>query len=261
MSKPYVIIATPCFGGLLSQAYMLSIMRMMTSFGDQIDLSLMLLGNDALITRSRATLVGKFLDDHRASHLLFIDSDIAFDPEQFVRLFRADKDFAAAMYPIKEFDWNRLPLRHAKGESFLNAGLNYVGTLCTGSDLKVESDFATARYAGAGFQLIKRCVLERMIAAYPELKYSKIHAQTTEAPSKDNLYALFDPFVDKETGEYLSEDYAFCKRYRDIGGEIWLDLKSKLTHVGANDYCGDSSMRFQDYCPSAMDNRLSVSPN
>jgi len=252
MNKPLVIIATPCFGGLLSQAYMLSVIRMMTSFGDQIDLSLMLLGDDALISRARATLVGKFLDNKEATHLLFIDSDIAFDPEQFVRLFRFNKDFSAAMYPIKEFDWDHLPIRQAKGELLFNAGLNYVGTVCTGNDLRTDSEFATGRYAGGGFQLIKRRVFEQMIQAYPELKYRKIHSKTQDAPTNLNLYAFFDPFIDKETGDYLSEDYAFCKRWREIGGDIWLDMRSKLTHVGKNDYCGDSSIRYQNYWSGAL---------
>ena len=245
MSKPVVVIATPCFNGLLTQAYMLSVTRLMVSVGDQIELQLMLLGNDALITRSRSTLVAKFLDNPDATHLMFIDSDIGFEPEQFARLFRRNQDFTAAMYPIKEIDWNRLPNRQASGERIDRAGLNFVGTLCAGADLKVEDRFATARYAGTGFQLIKRRVFERLIEAYPELKYRKIHAQDPAAPSLDNRYALFDPLIDPASGEYLSEDYAFCWRWRAIGGQIWLDLESRLTHVGANDYQGDCALRFQ----------------
>jgi hypothetical protein len=257
MNKPVVLIATPCFGGLVSQNYVLSITRLMSCIGGQIDLSLMLLGNDALITRSRATLVGKFLDNPQATHLMFIDSDIGFEPEQFARLFRAGKAFSAALYPIKEFDWERVPQRQAQGESLLSAGLNYVGTLCSGAELAIQEGFATARYVGTGFQLIRREVFERMMQEYPELKYRKIHAQDPSTPSGRHLYAFFDPLIDPETGEYLSEDYAFCKRWRDIGGDIWVDLHSKLRHVGSNDYCGDSALRYRDYmvpqpaCPSA----------
>lgn len=254
MAKPVVLIATPCFGGMVSQNYVLSIMRLMASVGDQIELSLMLLGNDALITRSRATLVGKFLDNPAATHLMFIDSDIGFEPEQFARLFRTGKLFSAALYPIKEFDWERVPQRHAQGESLVSAGLNYVGTLCTGTELAVEDDFATARYAGTGFQLIRREVFERMMLAYPELKYRKIHAQDPEAPTDRNLYAFFDPLIDSQTGEYLSEDYAFCKRWRDIGGEIWVDLHSKLRHIGTSDYCGDSALRYRQYAAGDLVN-------
>jgi phosphohistidine phosphatase SixA len=96
---------------------------------------------------------------------MFIDSDIGFEPEQFARLFRLDRDFAAAMYPIKEIDWGRIPDRQARGESLDATGLNYVGAPCRGQALRVEDGFATADYVGTGFMLIKRRVLERMIAA------------------------------------------------------------------------------------------------
>jgi hypothetical protein len=247
MQKNNVVIATPCFGGLVTQAYMLSVTRLMAAVAGQIDLSLMLLGNDAMITRGRATLVAKFLDNPDATHLMFIDSDIGFEPEQFARLFRANKDFAAAMYPIKEIDWKRFPERRERGESERTAGLNYVGTLCSGAELKVEGEFATAKYAGTGFQLIKREVLERLAAAHPELKYRTIHAQDPMAPSAQNRYALFDPIIDPDTGEYLSEDYAFCRRWRALGGEIWIDLHSKLTHIGTSDYFGDCEPRYQEF--------------
>jgi hypothetical protein len=218
----------------------------MASVGDQIELSLILLGSDALITRARSTLVAKFLDDPRASHLMLIDSDIGFEPEQFARLFRLGKEFAAAMYPIKEIDWDHIAPRLQKGESIVNAGINFVGTFCSGDDLKVDQGFATARYAGTGFQLIRREVFERLIAAYPELKYQSIHAQDPSAPGSDHRYALYDPMIDSATGTYLSEDYAFCQRWRGIGGEIWLDLESQLTHVGPSDYRGDCALRYQE---------------
>ncbi len=244
MPKPLVVIATPCFGGMLTQTYMQSVTRLMASVGDQVDLLLMLLGNDALITRSRATLVAKFLDNPDATHLMFIDSDIGFDPEQFARLFRQDKDLSAAMYPIKEIDWQRLRNRNPDGESMHTAGLNYVGTLCSGAELKIEGEFATARYVGAGFLLVKRGALEQLIQAHPELKYRVVHAQDPEAPGENHRYALFDPIIDTESGAYLSEDYAFCQRWRTLGGEIWLDLKSQIRHVGANEFQGDSATRF-----------------
>jgi hypothetical protein len=44
--------------------------------------------------------------------------------------------------------------------------------------------------------------------------------------------------IEPETGQYLSEDYAFCRRWRDLGGEIWADTEAPLTHVGAAAYSG-----------------------
>ena len=47
-----------------------------------------------------------------------------------------------------------------------------------------------------------------------------------------------------EDGTYLSEDFAFCKRWTDMGGEIWADLNSRLNHVGQMTFCGDLSSQF-----------------
>jgi len=244
MQKILVVIATPCYGGQVSHAYMNSVIRLMATVGNTIPLSIMLLGKDSLITRARAMLVAGFLDNPDATHLMFIDSDISFDPEQFERLFRQDKDFTAAMYPVKEIDWVRQPIQCDQGESIETAGLNYVGALCSGDELKVENQFATAVYAGAGFQLIKRHVFEKLAAAHPELAFSNVHDTMPAATSGSHQYAFFDPMIDPASGAYLSEDFAFCRRWRALGGEIWLDLRSQLTHTGSADFRGNTTPRY-----------------
>jgi hypothetical protein len=243
--KPLIVVGTPCYGGQVGQGYMLSMLELLReSSGGAFDLDVVLLGGDALITRARSVVAARFLDTPNATHLLFADADIAFQPEQMLRLLRADKDFAAAFYPLKQIDWAAIPGRVVGGEPLEAAGLSYVGSLCEGDELQVEGDFATARYAGTGFQLIKRNVFERLIAAYPETQFLKVDTLPGLMPKSDHLYALFDCTIDSVTGSYLSEDYAFCQRWRTIGGTIWLDLKSRLTHVGPQSFAGHTEARF-----------------
>ncbi|WP_020174385.1 hypothetical protein [Methyloferula stellata] len=245
--RPIVLLATPCYGGQVNQAYMLSVCKLLQAASDGgFTLDLALLANDALIPRARSTLVAAFLDQPRATHLLFVDSDIAFATEQFERMLAFDKDFVAGLYPLKTIDWDAVPKRVVGGEKLDAAGLSYVGTLLDPAQRKVVDGFATAKYAGTGFQLIKRVVFERLIAAHPELRFTSIHALAREAPKSSNLYALFDCLIDPDTGTYLSEDYAFCQRWRALGGDIWLDLKSKLTHVGPDHFKGDAATRYRE---------------
>ena len=213
------------------------------------DLDVMLLGGDALISQARSLLVAYMLDNPRASHLLFIDADIAFEVEQVLRLLRFDKDFVAGFYPVKQIDWQQVPQRALAGEPLTSAGLTYVGTLCDGDALRFEDGFATAIYAGTGFQLIRREVFERMMTAYPELRFRKAHELTSRIPPSDTLFALFDCLIEPDTGVYLSEDYAFCRRWRAIGGEIWLDTRSRLTHSGPQSFVGDTALRFRSIGP------------
>ncbi|HLI11363.1 MAG TPA: hypothetical protein VKY65_07155 [Alphaproteobacteria bacterium] len=246
MARPLVVIGTPCFGGLVAHEYMMSILRL-TAYapGAGFDVAVITLGHDALITRARSTIVGRFLDNPATTHLLFVDADISFEPEQVARMLRFDKDIVAGLYPAKVIDWQRVPERFGKtNETLEEAGLVYVGEVCKGEALKMADGFATAQYAGTGFQLIKRQALERMAAAYPETKYKAIHVFPRPPQESANLYALFDCVIDPETGAYLSEDYAFCRRWRAIGGEIWLDLQSRLTHAGSHDYKGNVAARF-----------------
>ncbi len=243
-SKPFIVVATPCYGGVVTQSYMMSVLELtLLAAAGAFELDVAMLAGDSLIGRARSTLVARFLDNPRATHLFFIDADISFQPEQALRLLAFDKDFVAGQYPLKQIDWRAFPARVLRGERLAAAGLSYVGKVETGAALRGDNGFVTGQYAGSGFQLIKRGVLERMIAAYPQLKFSKIDTLTNETPKSQHLCALFDCMIDAETGTYLSEDYSFCRRWRAIGGEIWLDNESKLSHTGPQRFDGDLSQR------------------
>jgi hypothetical protein len=53
--------------------------------------------NESLIRRARNYLVDEFLNRSDATHLLFIDSDIHFNPQDVVALLALDKDVAGAL--------------------------------------------------------------------------------------------------------------------------------------------------------------------
>src|SRR5271165_3934100 len=145
MSQPLILIATPCFGGVVSQSYMLSVIRLMSyAKSAAFEVSLSMLGYDALISRARSTLVAAFLDHLAATHLLFVDADISFEPQQVERLLNFDREFSGALYPVKTIDWESIPRRCVeRGESVRQAGLSYVGTLCPVSERKQIGEFAT----------------------------------------------------------------------------------------------------------------------
>lgn len=245
MGGAKIMIATPCFGGLLTQGYVESIIKLIHFAGHQgFEVRLALLGHDALITRSRNTLVSAFLDHPDMTHLMFIDADISFEPEAVGRLLAFDEDVVGGAYPLKVANWREGAAREALyGETPALAQLDYVGTLCEGAHLERRDGFATAIYAGTGFLLIRRNVIEQLAAAHPELRYRAIHVYPRPETPSANQIALFDCMIDPETGIYLSEDYAFCRRWLATGGRIWLDTQCRLTHIGAHGFAGDPSLR------------------
>ena len=244
-SKVNLVIATPCFGGQISVRYASSVFKLQKMVRRYADFNLKLLfrDGDALITRARASLISQFLEDADATHLLFIDADIGFEPDQVIRLLQCGADVCAAIYPVKRIDWDKVrsTIETARPNPAA-AALKYVFEVDDPEAVTEQAGFVKVRYAGTGFLMIRRSALESMCARYPQLRYRRDHS-TDAATSSGKRFALFECMI-AEDGTYLSEDFAFCRRWIDMGGEIWADLNSKLDHVGPMAFCGDLSSQF-----------------
>ena len=244
MSRPEIYVATPAYGGLVTTSYMLSVLDLQRGAPDLgFDVSINLLGKDSLITRSRNTMVAHFLNSSDATHMMFIDADIGFRPEQVARMLAFDQDVVAGMYPLKALRWDQ-PARLRHEERVETAMLHYVGQFAAGEALATRDGFVTGTYCGTGFMLMKRAVLEKMVAAHPETAYRSDHVYTPKGTDAPLSHALFECMIDAETGECLSEDFGFCKRWLAIGGTIWLDTLGSLSHTGPIDFVGDPAARF-----------------
>jgi hypothetical protein len=240
-----LVIATPCFGGQISAVYAASVFKLQKLMRgySSFNLKILFKDGDALITRARASLAAQFLDDADATHLLFVDADIGFEPEQVVRLIESGAEMCAAIYPVKRIDWEKV--RSAITTDRPNpsaASLQYVFEVDDPNAISQRGRFVKVRYAGTGFLMIQRAAIERMCARYPHLQFKRDHS-TDAAVASDKRFALFECMIG-EDGTYLSEDFAFCKRWTDMGGEIWADLDSKLSHVGPATFSGDLSTQF-----------------
>src|SRR5580704_18436823 len=170
MSAPInLVVATPCFGGQISILYAGSIFKLqkMVRASNEINLKILFKDGDALITRARASLVAQFLDDPKATHLLFVDADIGFEPDQVTRLINCGADVCAAIYPIKRIDWDKVrAVTQADRPNPPAAALNYVLDVQDPNAVITRAGFAKVRYAGTGFLMVRRRALERMCAHY-----------------------------------------------------------------------------------------------
>ena len=247
-AKPHIFVATPCYGGQVTSLYTLSLLGLQRACAEiGIGLSFSLIAGDSLITRARNLAVQQFLAHKEATHLLFIDADIGFAPEQALALLAANKELCGAIYPLKRIDWERIRT-HAKAgiQNLAASTLNYVVDLKEGEPSPPTEEFFRVKYLGTGFMLIRREVLTRMAERYPETKFKKIHLGLNVDAAQEEAHALFDCMIDPETGDYLSEDYTFCKRWTGIGGEIWAYANSRLAHVGTHIFEGDLAGAFKE---------------
>ncbi len=253
---PFLVVGTPCYGRLLTDLYVSSLLKLQIACAQRrIRLQIRLLGGDALITRVRQNILTHFLSEEAATHLIFIDADIGFEPEQVFRLMDFDADMTTAIYPIKHLDWDKVAeVARVKSEPLESAALTYLIEFQDGQTLCVRDGFAKVAYTGTGFLMIRRQALLAMIERHPELRYTHEHKPNDALAGSPWRYALFNCMIDEATGTYLSEDFSFCRRWTDMGGEIWADLESRLTHVGAFSFKGNLATQF------SMSNSLPDAP-
>lgn len=211
----------PCYGGQINEGCFISILKFMaTAQRLALNFTIDTMVNESLVTRARNSLVAKMLYfEPKSTHLMFVDADIGFEPEEIFKLILADKDVCGGLYPKKA-----LPISYV---------VNKV------PDAEKDGNFVEVMNLGTGFMLIKRTVLEAMIEKFPELHYQdNIGLDKKYDPFK---YALFDTEIDPVSKEYLSEDYLFCKRWREMGGKIYADLSITLNHIGHYTFRGDAT--------------------
>jgi hypothetical protein len=237
-----VMLATPCYISAVSMNYVTSIFDLTVHAG-RFGLDCILhMHSESLITRGRNKMVIRFLEDETLTHLFWIDSDIAFRPESACRLLLSDKDVAAAVYPMKSFNWpaGGLPqgmMREDFEKRFGEFPYNPVELGSAASKFADDDGFVEVAEAPSGFMCIKRRVFTDMMKRYPELNY--VPDGPPNHPKAHLHWLFFDCMVDPDTGRYLSEDYAFCRRWRDMGGKVWVDVDAPLQHLGQMNYSGN----------------------
>jgi hypothetical protein len=233
------MIGTPCHGSSVSVGYMRCLLNMINALNAAgLQAELVTTEHDSLVTRARNYIASEFLRQERFTHLLFIDSDIEFPPDAAGRFLKADKDVVCGIYPVKHLNLEKLrslpvavPLAEAQA-----ASLDYAVSFKAGA--KVDKDgFISVAYAATGFMMIRRRVLMQMAEAMPQLRYG--HSFVNAADYGQTNYAFFDTEIDAQTREYLPEDYAFCRRWQSLGGEVHADVFSTFSHVGGFVYAGD----------------------
>ncbi len=243
-----LMIGTPCYSGMVTVNYLRSVIQMI-GFLEQkgVHTGMLTPCQESLITRARNLIANEFLREESYTHLLFIDADIGFPPELAWKYLEADKDVVCGIYPVKHLDVEKLRTIDpaALPRVAEAASLHYAVKLKPGGRPDPVTGLLPVEYGATGFMCIHRRVFKRLAEAYPELRYDYSYTNDEHAGN----VAFFDTYIDPDTKEYLPEDYAFCRRWTRIGGEVYADIHSVFTHSGVYDYTGNF-MAFLNYLGS-----------
>lgn len=225
-----LVIGTPMYGGQCNSEYVNSILQLtdhIRKTGGQC--TNIFLGNESLIQRGRNTIAWHFLNSTNATHLLFADSDIKFKVEDIIKMIQSDKSVIIAPVAMKGINWENIRQASLEGKSDL---WNYGSIFNIGfGDEKITDSNTPIKinHGGTALMLISRKAFEELM---PHTDYYTNGG--TSIPENSKVYDFFR--VENQNHTLYSEDYYFCKSYRDLGKDVWLASWAKTVHVGSYPY-------------------------
>lgn len=226
LSEFKVMIGTPTGSGQyerLYQAGLINTMNMLKAFGAEVVHGEVPYVSDIALARN--LIFGMFLRSE-CTHLMFIDDDMGWEPQDVVKLMLARKDFVAVAGPRKVFP-----------PSFAVNVSDEFGR-AVGVQMDPETGFLTGNYIGIGmaFTLLSHAGVKRMAESYADLGF-------LSASGRDE-FGVFNPMIVNR--RYLSEDFAYCHRWHQIGGRILVASDVSLKHVGTHVWEGSWLDQLED---------------
>ena len=231
-----LFLSTPCYGGQCLEKYATSVIKLQIELiKEGIQLMLDTTENESLVHRARNVAVGRFLQKTDADVFMFIDADVEFTADAVVRLVKSPHDVSVAVYPKKVVMWDQVRKAVEQGDERNMAMLSSSLVANIGAHKRtVEDGFVELLDGPTGFMAIKRGAFEKLEEKFPELNCKNDHQNR----DFDDYCAVFDCMIDPVSRRYLSEDYAFCRRWQQCDGKIYADINTTLGHVGNLPFTG-----------------------
>jgi hypothetical protein len=243
LRKRKLFVATPMYGGMCAGMYTRSIADLSAlCHRHGIQLQLYFLFNESLITRARNYCCDEFMRSE-ATHLMFIDSDIGFDPNDVLALLalqsdESEYDVIGGPYPKKCISWEKVKTAVDKGYGDKNPNEleRFVGDYVFNPKANTReipiNQPVEVMEIGTGFMMIRRKTFEEYAKAFPELYYKPDHVRTEHFDGSREIMAYFDTIIDPDSKRYLSEDYMFCYNVQKMGQKVWFCPWMRMQHVG-----------------------------
>jgi len=255
LRKRKLFVATPMYGGQCHGMYTKStadLAKLCTHYG--IEVKFFYLFNESLITRARNYCVDEFMRSDY-THLMFIDSDIGFDPNDVLTLLALmdtdnpdnDKHIMCGPYPKKTIAWEKIKRAVDKGFADDNPGElerfvgDYVFNPAEGqSQVRLDQPVKVLE-GGTGFMMVTRDAFKKFDEAYPDYSYKPDHVRTKHFDGTREIMMYFQALIDERSKRYLSEDYMFCQWMQKIDVATWMCPWMKLLHTGSYTFGGSLS--------------------
>lgn len=245
LRKRKLFVGMPCYGGMMTgmtAKSLLDLQGVMSQYGVEVRFSFLF--NESLIQRARNYIVDEFLTRTDFTHLMFIDADIAFNANDVVALLALDKGIIGGPYPKKSIEWRQIYKAVQKNpslpvEEYEKLAGSMVFNPVAGTEKFSISEPLKVLDLGTGFMMISRETFNSFQSSFPEKMYKPDHVGTAHFSGDREICAFFDCIIDPKTKRYLSEDYYFTQKCREIGIDSWLCPWMQLSHTGTYIFTGN----------------------
>ncbi len=243
LRKNKLFLATPMYGGMCAGMFSRSVAdlaALCTHYG--IPLQMYFLFNESLITRARNYCVDEFMRSD-STHLMFIDSDIGFNPNDVIALMALSKedspyDIIGGPYRKKCISWEKIKLAVDKGvadkdpnvlEKFVG---DYVFNPKSGAGSIPIGEPVEVLEIGTGFMMARKNTFQKFSEKFPQYSYKPDHVRTAAFDGSREIMQYFQAEIDPVSKRYLSEDYWFCQKVQEMGLKTWFCPWMQMQHVG-----------------------------
>ena len=216
---PHILFNLPTRGGISTKCFegFMAFTDFAMDNGIAYDIEIM--DGCSIISLGRSIMFSKALTDPNWTHMMWIDDDIGWKPGDIMALLIHDKDIIGGSYPKRSY-----PIHTT------HSNLNTKGY--------EDKYLKEVKYIPTGFMMLTRKLCEDMAKHYAHLEFVFDRPRSDDYPYIDvfGCFPYHDPVKPEKTkgtnGLYLTEDYGFCQRARDIGYSIYLSKKISLSHTG-----------------------------
>ncbi|MGZ4849779.1 MAG: hypothetical protein ACXV2C_00135 [Candidatus Bathyarchaeia archaeon] len=177
-------------------------------------------------------------------HLMFIDADIGFNPQDVIALMalqanEPDKyEIIGGPYPKKCISWEKIKTAVDKGvaDEDPNVLEKFVGDYVfnpkgTAGQFRIDEPVEVLEI-GTGFMMVTKPAMQKFADAYQQYQYRPDHVRTEHFDGTRKIMQFFQAEIDPKSERYLSEDYWFCQKAQEINLKTWFCPWMQMQHVG-----------------------------
>lgn len=208
-SKLRLLIATPCGNHRLHQTYVKSLLETVITLRQMgATVAWSEISGSANLPNARAILMGRFLASDY-THMLQVDDDMGWTVGDVIKMLSHKRDFIAGAGILQG---NR---------GFAATSMDEFGNAVP-FELEMPSGLLSMTSVGGAFVLVTKACMQKMAEAYKELEFTPIRGL--------RCWGVYHPDIAGKLD--IGEDYIFCKRWKAVGGKVWVMPSVRLSHAG-----------------------------